>query len=165
MMFTSKLFRHVVPLLFICFLLAACGGSQTPEPYIFKFEETETPTAQPVLSESVSPPTEATTIPEPITETSSSMDEIIADLEGLPIDQFFDASFTQLLLREPELLTELNLSAQFGLRNDQLNNLSDAYLRETQRLQRNRVALEHLCGCVVECYKFNPVCTQPIRHV
>ena len=82
MMFTSKLSRHVVPLLFICFLLAACGGSQTPEPYIFKFEETETPTAQPILSEGVPPPTEAPPAPEPITETGSSLDEIIADLDG-----------------------------------------------------------------------------------
>ena len=135
MMFTSKLSRHIVPLLFICFLVAACGGSQTPEPYVFKFEETETPTTQPALLEIAPPPTEALPVSEPITKKGSSMDEIIADLEGLPIDQFFDASFTQLLLREPELLTELNLSAQFGLRNDQLNDLSDAYLRETQRLE------------------------------
>ena len=129
---TSKLLRFIVPLLIVFTLLSACGGNQTPEPYVFKFEETETPTSPPVK---VFTPTKPPPLTEATSEPDSSIDEIITGLEGLPIDEFFDASFTQLLLREPELLTELNMSAQFGLRNDQLNNISDAYLRDTQRLE------------------------------
>ena len=135
MLFTSKLAKNIVPLLIIFILLAACGGNQTAEPYVFKFEETEAPTAQVIVTESVPTPTEEQALPEPAPVTDSSIDEIISNLEGIPIEEFFDASYTQLLLRNPELLTELNLSAQFGLRNDQLNNLSDAYLRDTQRLE------------------------------
>lgn len=135
MLFTSKLAKNIVPLLIIFILLAACGGNQTAEPYVFKFEETEAPTTQVILTESSPAPTEEQAPPELAPATYSSIDEIIANLEGIPIEEFFDASFTQLLLRNPELLTELNLSAQFGLRNDQLNNLSDAYLRDTQRLE------------------------------
>ena len=44
--------RHLsklAPLLIVFILLAACGGNQTPEPYIFKFEETDSPTTQPDL--------------------------------------------------------------------------------------------------------------------
>lgn len=70
----------------------------------------------------------------PVQETTSVAD-ITADLEGLPIDAFFDESYKQLLLRYPERLTELGISEWFGLRNDQLNNLSDEYLRETQQLE------------------------------
>jgi len=132
---TSKLAKLIVPLLIIFILLAACGGNQTAEPYVFKFEETEAPTAQVILTENVPSPTEEQRLPEPAPVTDSSINETIANLEGIPIEDFFDASFTQLLLRSPELLTELNLSAQFGLRNDQLNDLSDAYLRDTQRLE------------------------------
>jgi len=131
MLRTSKL----VPLLIIFILLAACGGNQTTEPYVFKFEETESPTSIPELDESPPPATKTSPVAEQIPEIDSSIDEVISGLEGLLIDEFFDASFTQLLLREPELLTELNLSAQFGLRNDQLNDISDAYLKETQRLE------------------------------
>jgi len=131
MLRTSKL----VPLLIIFILLAACGGNQTTEPYVFKFEETESPTSIPELDESPPPATKTSPVAEQILEIDSSIDEVISGLEGLPIDEFFDASFTQLLLREPELLTELNLSAQFGMQNDQLNDISDAYLKETQRLE------------------------------
>ena len=131
----TKLARYIVPLLFIFFLLAACGENQSQTPYVFNFEETETPTVLPAETESSPPPTEEQQVVEELPETDSSIDQTIADLAGIPISDFFDASFSQLLLREPELLTELNMSAQFGLRNDQLNNLSDAYLRDTQRLE------------------------------
>ena len=67
--------------------------------------------------------------------TSSSVAAIIAQLEGLSIDQFFEESYKQLLLRDPEYLTELGIAESFGLRNDQLTNISDAYIRETYELQ------------------------------
>ncbi len=71
----------------------------------------------------------------PTQPTESLVDDIVANLEGLPIDEFFDESYKQLLLRYPERLTELGISEWFGLRNDQLNNLSDEYVRETQQLE------------------------------
>jgi len=64
-----------------------------------------------------------------------SVDDIVENLTGLSIDAFFDESYKQLLLRYPELLTALGISDWFGLRNDQLNNLSDEYVRETQQLE------------------------------
>ncbi len=73
--------------------------------------------------------------PESAPVPAESADDIVARLEGLPVDEFFDESYKQLLLRYPERLTELGISEWFGLRNDQLNNLSDEYIRETQQLE------------------------------
>ncbi|MBU7014995.1 MAG: DUF885 domain-containing protein [Theionarchaea archaeon] len=67
--------------------------------------------------------------------TGSSVQDILAELEGLPIDKFFEESYNQLLLRNPEHLTELGIAENFGLRNDQLTNISDKYTQETQKLQ------------------------------
>jgi uncharacterized protein (DUF885 family) len=62
-------------------------------------------------------------------------------LAGLLLDDFYEESYNQLLLRDPERLTGMQLSVAFGLRNDQLTNISDAYLRETQELE---AAILHL---------------------
>ncbi len=66
---------------------------------------------------------------------SKSVADIITDLKGLPIDEFFEESFMQLLLRDPQDITDLGIADEVGLRNDQLTNFSDAYIRETQTLE------------------------------
>lgn len=65
----------------------------------------------------------------------STIEAVVADLEGLPFDQFLDQSYNQFLLRDPEAITDLGLAAQFGMGNDQLTDISDAYIRETQALE------------------------------
>jgi len=80
-------------------------------------------------------PTPTPTASKPTPSSSGSVDEIIASLRGLDIDAFFEASYRQLLLRDPEKITELGLAKQFGIRQDQLADLSDAYLRDTQKLE------------------------------
>jgi uncharacterized protein (DUF885 family) len=59
----------------------------------------------------------------------------VTSLQGLTIDAFFEESYRQLLLRNPEQLTASGLARAYGVRNDRLNDLSDAYLRETQELE------------------------------
>lgn len=137
MLFTAKLVKHFFVAALISILFAACGETFATETYVFKFEDLGTPTIQilPTQAQPSTTPTRGQVTLEPASGDTDSIDEIIAKLEGLPIPEFFDASYTQLLLRKPELLTELNLSAEFGLRDNQLNNLSDAYLRNTQRLE------------------------------
>jgi hypothetical protein len=46
---------------------------------------------------------------EPASTPAPSVDEIVAELEGLDFDMFLETSYTQLLLRDPELITELGL--------------------------------------------------------
>jgi uncharacterized protein (DUF885 family)/metal-dependent hydrolase (beta-lactamase superfamily II) len=67
--------------------------------------------------------------------SSLPVSEAIASLQGLSFDAFLDESYMQLLRRSPEAITERGLAEDLGLRNDRLDNLSDAYLRETQRLE------------------------------
>jgi uncharacterized protein (DUF885 family) len=51
--------------------------------------------------------------------------------QELPFDQFLEDSWHSLMRRDPELLTELGLSAVFGMADDRLNDISAAYQSET----------------------------------
>ena len=48
---------------------------------------------------------------------------------------FLDESVKRLFLRDPEMVTINGMAALLGVRNDELTNVSDGYIRETQRLQ------------------------------
>jgi uncharacterized protein (DUF885 family) len=85
------------------------------------------PTASPTATSGLPTPT-----PQP---TPADVDQAIARLQGLPLDDFFEESYKQLILRSPQKVTALGLTKVYGLRNDQLDDLSDAYQRETRRLE------------------------------
>ncbi len=125
----------VLSLLIMSAFLVACNIAESTEQIAIPVPENTPTTIPPTQTEiSITP----TNPPEETIESlppESSSGQVIAGLEGLPIDQFFDESYKQLLLREPEVLTYAHLSEQFGLRDDQLNDLSDAYLRQTQQLE------------------------------
>lgn len=78
--------------------------------------------------------------PPPAT-ASSALDQILDELQGLPFEQFLEDSYRQLLMREPQFLTSLGVAAEYGLRNDRLDDLSDAYLRETQAFEAGILGL------------------------
>jgi uncharacterized protein (DUF885 family) len=105
----------------------------SPPPTATEPAPTEQPTIRPTAIPSATPTTLPVT-PE-IPATRSSVDEVVAGLQGLTLDDFFQKSYEQLLLRNPETLTALGLAGTYGLRNDRLNDLSDAYIRETQQLE------------------------------
>ena len=71
----------------------------------------------------------------PIMGDGTAIDDIVAELESLSFDQFVEESYKQMLLRDPETVTALGLSDEYGMRNDQLTNISDEYIRETQSLE------------------------------
>ncbi len=109
------------------------GISETSEPAATSLPESTPSTAPlPDAGESAS----AETVP-----VQPGIVGIAAKLAGLPLDDFYEESYNQLLLRDPQRLTGMQLSEAFGLRNDQLTNISDAYLRETQELE---AAILHL---------------------
>jgi uncharacterized protein (DUF885 family) len=70
-----------------------------------------------------------TEIPEPTSYNSSSN-----PWDGLPFDEFLEESWYSVMRRDPELLTELGLSATFGVGDDQLTDISRAYQLETYAL-------------------------------
>ncbi|MGD8490602.1 MAG: DUF885 family protein, partial [Anaerolineae bacterium] len=89
-----------------------------------------------VVLTATAPP--ATAPPPPTAEPTSdpaSIDGILARLEGLPLPIFLEASYKALLLRSPETVTAYGLSEAYGVRDDRLDDLSDAYLRDTQALE------------------------------
>jgi uncharacterized protein (DUF885 family) len=65
-------------------------------------------------------------------------DDIQAALDGLqdlPFDEFIDASYQQILLRSPELVTGLGLSQALGIRDDQLDNICYDFVDGTYLLK------------------------------
>jgi uncharacterized protein (DUF885 family) len=123
----------VTILLFAAVWAAACGADR-PSPQ---------PTEPPVPPMTILPPS-----PVPATQQASplpvatevpalqtSMADIVAGLEDLPIDTFFEESFRQLQLRDPERLIYDGLADEYGVGNDQFTDMSDAYVRETQKLE------------------------------
>jgi uncharacterized protein (DUF885 family) len=61
--------------------------------------------------------------------------DLLAGLDGLEIDNFFEESFRMLILRDPEGLTEIGLGDYYGVGNGDLTDVSDAYIRQTQTLE------------------------------
>ena len=139
-------FTLILAFLFLGVWSTGCNAVKTPEESTGQAQPTTPSTPAASESESLeapsTQPSEAQDVePEPTSPTStgievSSIDKIVASLEGLPLDLFFEESFKQLVLRYPETITEEGLDQVFGTGNDQLNNLSDSYIRETQTLEK-----------------------------
>ncbi len=109
-------------LLFVIVLLfSACGTDQA--------------TMAPPLeaTQGTSPQGAAPTDAQPV-ETSPAVDELAAKLEGLDIEQFYEVSFRELMLRNQELIVEIGLTQVYGLTEVGLTDISDAYIRETQQM-------------------------------
>ena len=70
-----------------------------------------------------------TVVTPPAAPTAS--EQLKTDLEGLPLDQFYEASFAALTYRSPENIIWNALTSVYPLDSAGLNNLSDAYERET----------------------------------
>ena len=64
-----------------------------------------------------------------------NVQDILDALEGLRFDEFVDASYEQILLRSPEMITSLGLSQSLGIRDDQLDIICNAYVDETYELK------------------------------
>jgi uncharacterized protein (DUF885 family) len=151
----AKNLRKLALVLLVLLLLGGCalGGStdrvesnSTPAPIHVEASPTIQPTAQAATSlpsPTDPPPTElpttspatAASTPKGTTPVPESAAGPAASLQSLSVDDFFEESYKQLLLRNPEKLTALGIAGSYGLRNDQLNNLSDSYFRETQELE------------------------------
>jgi uncharacterized protein (DUF885 family) len=66
---------------------------------------------------------------------SGDTQDILDDLQGLQFDQFIDASYKQVLLRSPELVTSMGLSQSLGTRDDELDNICSDFVIETYELK------------------------------
>jgi uncharacterized protein (DUF885 family)/Tol biopolymer transport system component len=113
--------RVFVFVLFAILLTGCANGNPTEQGQIPAPQTGETPET----SEQATAQTEQAFDP-------ASLPDEVAHLVGLPVDAFFDESFKFLILRDPEWVATEGLEDYFGGPGDQLTDISDAYLRETQ---------------------------------
>ena len=118
--------KLVLILILLSIGVVTCGPEAT---------EQATEPSQPSATETSRPPaTESNQAP--ATESNQApASETTARPPNPDMDALFQDSYNQLLLRDPELITELGLADLFGAGNDQLTNISDSYRRETQQLE------------------------------
>ena len=118
-----KRYRLFILILMISFFAGACGPRSTPtsEAAVQILPATQAPhPTDNVLVETVS---------------QSTLSELSLGLEGLEFDAFVEASYRRLLSRNPETVLVLGLSKEYGTPTDQLTDISDDYIRQTQSLE------------------------------
>lgn len=76
-------------------------------------------------------------------QTGEQVLESAVDPESQPIDEFFDESFKRILMRDPELITSEGMADYMRVRNDQLTNISDEYIRENYEIYAEIQAALH----------------------
>jgi len=128
---TIKSFKHLFQIIILAAtFIGSCTALDT---------STQPPEQSPQAS--MAQATEAASMPTAEPTVQYSVEEVIDDLQGLNLDDFFEQSYTQLLLRNPEYLSESGLATMWDLRNDRLNDLSEVYIRDTQALQKGILSM------------------------
>jgi uncharacterized protein (DUF885 family) len=128
-------------------IISACSPSALPETTSVAHQasptaspteaEKPTPTLAAVTSTTTAlPPTETPTlVPEPA-YALPSVDAVLASLANLPIAAFFEESYRQLRLRDPDILYAGGFGEAFGVvLPDQFTDLSLEYTQATQELE------------------------------
>jgi uncharacterized protein (DUF885 family) len=116
-------------------LLAGCGKV----PQAITPEAIATLSGSPTVNSAIQPTTVPPTAPTSLSEATlftSDMASFREKLQNLPIDQFFELSYRELLLRDPEAVVEAGLTAIYPLALVELTDISDTYLRETYAMQQ-----------------------------
>ena len=68
--------------------------------------------------------------------TPPTLAEVRKRLDGKAFAQFADEAYRLHLLRHPQTITELELAAELGVRDDRLDDYSEEYVRTTQAIER-----------------------------
>jgi uncharacterized protein (DUF885 family) len=70
----------------------------------------------------------------------SSVEAPVTGLAPQDIDAFFEASWRELRLRDPEWIVQAGLADEYGLEGTELTDVSDAAVRQTQQMQASILA-------------------------
>jgi len=149
-MMPKRLLKPLFLLLLCCALLGGCSSpSPTAEPLVEPAQvdapdtaeaapegETDTPEVEltPIQAE-VSDTGEETTPTDAAPEApSSAVDALASQFEGLSLAEFFEVSTRALTLRSPETVVALGLTELYGVEEVLLDDISDAYQRETYQV-------------------------------
>jgi uncharacterized protein (DUF885 family) len=74
--------------------------------------------------------------------STESIEDIVGQLQGLPIDQFFEEAYRLILLRNQEFVIELGYQ-EFEVEAGSLTNVSPEFTQETKKLLLNLIDLLH----------------------
>lgn len=72
--------------------------------------------------------------------TPPDLDAVRTRLDGLSWSDFVETSYRLYLQRFPEAITRMGMAADLGVRDDRLNDYSDAYVRETMEIESEILA-------------------------
>ena len=127
-------------IIIICTLLAACSTAHPPTAISLPQTQesqgtTILPTQTTIQSPVHTPESQGTDVLPTQTTIQRPLNELAVGLSGLDFDSFVEDSYRRLLIRDPEGMLELGLSQVFGTPTDQLTNISDEYIRQTQALE------------------------------
>lgn len=112
----SHILRFFFMLFLVSSLLIACNSTQVIE--------------TPAVEESMNP-TQDKSIEEP---EGSHAAILKAKIESLDLDEFYEVSFQELMMRDPESVLAQGLADVYSLEGAELTDISDAYIRETQQM-------------------------------
>jgi uncharacterized protein (DUF885 family) len=110
--------RSVAMLLLVLILLGSCGLGKQPA------ELTPGTAEQPAEAPHAEAPAAGTTPADPLASA----------LQGLDLDTFFEASWRELSLRDPEAVLTAGVADFYGLEGAELTDISDAYQRRTYEM-------------------------------
>lgn len=126
--------RRLAFLLFTALFVAACSGKTAGD------TTTSVRVSSTSAVEGRSSTTTTTGATPTVAETTTTVtEEVVAESSGptgLAFGDFLEESYNILLLRDPELVTSLGVAGLLGVRNDQLNDYSDEFIKRTQVIER-----------------------------
>jgi uncharacterized protein (DUF885 family) len=76
-----------------------------------------------------------------VAPTPLPTEDLLAGLDGLDIEAFFEEAYRRWLVRDPELLTTLGLADFYGVGDADLTDISDTFVRQTQALEAGTLDL------------------------
>lgn len=118
--------RILTGFVILSIFMTGCVGTKSEQATALVEGSTET---QEIVNPSPVPPTALT----PTLAPTESIDEITGQLQGLPIDQFFEEAYGLILLRSPEAIIDLGLQ-NYEVEAGSLTNVSPQFSQETKEL-------------------------------
>jgi len=122
--------RSLILLFLVFVLLVGCNSAQPETTAVVVAAKTVAPAINDNPADTQV--TASTQAAEP-TKAPSPKSDIVISADS-SFDEFLEESWYEVMLRDPELLTELGLSTAFGVGNDQLTDISAEYKTETYEL-------------------------------
>lgn len=74
-------------------------------------------------------------------QATADIHDVLTGLQGLNFDEFVDASYIQVLLRSPEIVTGMGLSESLGTGDGRLDNICYSFVDETYQLKAGILAI------------------------